>query len=83
MSLKIMSLTSGMAACAAGAAILFAPGAAAQDPNDCTSVASATVCNSNMPPPPANGADGGGPGGANNQNGEYGPAGDAPPVGNG
>jgi len=81
MSLKLVSITSGLAACIAGAAIAFAPGASAQQPSDCTTVDTATVCNSNVPPPPPNGSEGRGPSGANNQNGAYGPAGDAPPVG--
>jgi hypothetical protein len=75
MFVKSLSMTSAVAACAAGAAIAFAPGALAQSPSDCTSVGSATVCNSNVPPA----QQGASPDG---QNGAYGPSGNTPPVGN-
>src|SRR5690349_16276594 len=67
----------------AGAAIAFAPAALAQQPNQCTDVGTVTVCDPSFGPPPPKGAGGRGPSGANNQNGAYGPSGDAPPVGGG
>jgi hypothetical protein len=83
MSVKIVSVTSVLAACVAGAAIAFGPAALAEEPDDCALGGTAIVCNPSVPAPPQGDTGGRGPGGTNNQNGAYGPAGDAPPVGGG
>jgi hypothetical protein len=80
MSLKFMTAASALTA---GAAIAFAPGVSAEEPIDCVDTGPATVCNTNLPPASPGDVAGRGPAGANQQNGAYGPSGDAPPVGGG
>jgi hypothetical protein len=45
MSVKIVSVTSVLAACVAGAAIAFGPAASAEEPDDCALGGTAMVCN--------------------------------------
>jgi hypothetical protein len=87
MSLKFLSATPLLAACGAATAIALGAPASAT-PDQCTPSGGATVCeqpgNTNVvtnPPQGAGGQAGGVGGGANVQNGNYGPAGDLPPVG--
>jgi hypothetical protein len=82
---KLLSITSAVAAGAAAAALALAPAAPAApapDPNGCTVVGPATVCDPSIGPA-IGGAGAGMATGAHSQNGSYGPSGDAPPVGGG
>ena len=81
MSRIIMSVAPALAA-----AVLAVAPAASAAPEQCTNAPQATVCqapgNSDVTVnPPQTGAGGTGSG-ANEQNGDYGPSGDTPPVGN-
>jgi hypothetical protein len=76
---KFTSIISGVAVCAAGAGIALAPAALADEANGCVVVGQATVCDPSIGPA----AIGVGSGRPASQNGSYGPAGDAPPVGGG
>jgi hypothetical protein len=85
MSRMIMSIAPALAAGAAAAVFAVAPPASA-GPEQCANATDQTVCqspgNSSITVnPPQTGAGGFG-GGANEQNGNYGPSGNTPPVGN-
>jgi hypothetical protein len=87
---KTMSFAPALSACAAAAAIVLAPIAAADEPTGCAGTGNTstneTVCQSPgdasiVAPPPNTGNDGL-PSGhdANVQNGPYGPSGSTPPL---